>query len=105
MSKPSYVVYPAKIANHKIRVMKKEIERLNNKVEELMTLYTTERNVKEDYKAIIKEAIKHLHKRNEQNNSALTNKEETIISKHELLELEIINNKILEDILQGSDEE
>jgi len=34
---------------------KKEIERLNNKVEELMTLYTTERYVKEDYKNIIKE--------------------------------------------------
>lgn len=32
-----------------------EIERLNNKVDELMTLYTTERNVKEDYKSIIKE--------------------------------------------------
>lgn len=38
----------------------KEIERLNNKVEELMTLYTTERNVKEDYKAIIKEVREHI---------------------------------------------
>lgn len=37
-----------------------ENERLNNKVEELMTLYTTERNVKEDYKAIIKEAIEYI---------------------------------------------
>ena len=35
----------------------KEIKRLQNKVEELMTLYTTERNVKEDYKSIIREAI------------------------------------------------
>ena len=34
----------------------KEIERLQNKVEELMTLYTTERNVKEDYRAIINKA-------------------------------------------------
>lgn len=38
----------------------KEIERLNNKVEELMTLYTTEREVKEDYKVIIKEALEYL---------------------------------------------
>ena len=40
----------------------KEIERLNNKVEELMTLYTTERNVKEDYKAIINELEKWIEK-------------------------------------------
>lgn len=33
----------------------KEIERLKNKNEELLTLYTTEREVKEDYKSIIKE--------------------------------------------------
>lgn len=52
----------------------------------------------------IDKSIEHLHKRNEQNNSALTNKEETIISKHELLKLEIINNKILEDILRGNNE-
>lgn len=32
-----------------------EIERLNNKVEELMTLYTTEREVKEEYKRVINE--------------------------------------------------
>ena len=38
----------------------KEIERLNNKVEELMTLYTTEKNVKDDYKAIINELEKWL---------------------------------------------
>lgn len=37
-----------------------EIERLNNKVEELMTLYTTERYVKEDYKAIIKEVREYI---------------------------------------------
>lgn len=37
-----------------------EIERLNNKVEELMTLYTTERNVKEDYKIIIKEVREYI---------------------------------------------
>ena len=37
-----------------------ELERLNNKVEELMTLYTTEREVKEDYKSIIKEAIEYI---------------------------------------------
>ena len=53
----------------------------------------------------IDKAIEHLHKRYEQNNSALTNKEETIISKHELLKLENINNKILEDILRGKDNE
>lgn len=52
----------------------------------------------------IDKAIEHLHKRNKQNKSALTNKEETIISKHELLKLEIINNKILENILRGNDE-
>ena len=38
----------------------KEIERLNNKVEELMTLYTTEREVKEDYKTIIKEVREYI---------------------------------------------
>lgn len=32
-----------------------EIEKLNNKVEELMTLYTTEREVKDYYKNIINE--------------------------------------------------
>ena len=53
----------------------------------------------------INKAIEHLHKRNEQNKSALTNKEETIISKHELLKLEIINNEILENILRGDDNE
>lgn len=56
------------------------------------------------YKDRIDKAIEHLHKRNEQNKSALTNKEETIISKHELLKLENINNEILEDILRGKDE-
>lgn len=40
----------------------KEIERLNNKVEELMTLYTTEREVKEDYKSIIKEVREYIEK-------------------------------------------
>ena len=34
---------------------KEEIKRLQNKNEELLTLYTTEREVKEDYKSIIKE--------------------------------------------------
>lgn len=38
----------------------KEIERLNNKVEELTTLYTTEINVKEDYKTIIKEVREYI---------------------------------------------
>ena len=33
----------------------KENERLQNKNEELMTLYTTEREVKDEYKSIIKE--------------------------------------------------
>ena len=66
----------------------------------------------QEYKKILKEkcdafdkAIEHLHKINEQNKSALTNKEQTIISKHELLNLEIINNKILENILRGEDNE
>ena len=38
----------------------KEIERLQNKNEELMTLYTTEREVKEDYKSIIKEVREYI---------------------------------------------
>lgn len=38
----------------------KEIERLNNKNEELLTLYTTEREVKEDYKSIIKEVREYI---------------------------------------------
>lgn len=37
-----------------------EIERLNNKVEELMELYTTERHCKDDYKAIIKEVREYI---------------------------------------------
>ena len=41
-------------------LFKLEIERLNNKVEELMTLYTTERYVKEDYKTIIKEVREYI---------------------------------------------
>lgn len=41
---------------------RKEIDRLNNKIEELMTLYTTEREVKEDYKAIIKEVREYVDK-------------------------------------------
>lgn len=43
-----------------IRYACDEIERLNNKVEELMTLYTTEREVKEDYKSIIKEVREYI---------------------------------------------
>ena len=35
----------------------KENEQLHNKVEELMELYTTERHCKDDYKAIINEAL------------------------------------------------
>lgn len=38
----------------------KEIERLNNKVEEERTLYTTEREVKEEYKDKINKAIEEL---------------------------------------------
>ena len=34
-----------------------EILKLEDKVEELMELYTTEREVKEDYKSIIKEVL------------------------------------------------
>ena len=39
---------------------KEEIERLQNKNEELLTLYTTEREVKEDYKSIIKEVREYI---------------------------------------------
>lgn len=45
-----------------IKVQDKEIERLNNKVEELMTLYTTERHVKEDYRHKIDMVIKEIEK-------------------------------------------
>jgi hypothetical protein len=41
----------------------KEIERLNNKNEELLSLYTTEREVKDDYKTIINELEKWLKER------------------------------------------
>ena len=34
MSKPAYVVYPAKVANHIVRKQNKEIERLNNIIKE-----------------------------------------------------------------------
>lgn len=47
---------------NEVHTKDKEIERLNNKNEELLTLYTTERNVKEDYKAIIKEVRERLIK-------------------------------------------
>ena len=40
----------------------KEINRLNNKVEELMELYTTERHCKDDYKSIIKEVREKIEK-------------------------------------------
>lgn len=46
-----------------------EIEELNSKVENLMTLYTTEREVKEDYKAIIKEVRDYI-----ENNNIYSNK-------------------------------
>ena len=66
--------------------------------------------IKKDYEIYklqqrIDKAIEHLYKRNEQNKSALTNKEQTIISKHELLKLEIFNNEILENILRGEENE
>ena len=42
-----------------------EIERLNNKVEELMELYTTERHCKDDYKYIINELEKWLEEQHQ----------------------------------------
>ena len=38
----------------------KENEQLNDKVEELMELYTTERHCKDDYKSIIKEVREYI---------------------------------------------
>ena len=46
----------------RIATLEYEVERLNNKVEELMSLYTTEREVKEDYKSIIKKLEKYVDK-------------------------------------------
>lgn len=43
-----------------IMKQEEEIRKLQNKVEELMTLYTTEREVKDDYKAIINKVISHI---------------------------------------------
>ena len=45
------------------KMLEKEIERLNNKNEELLTLYTTEREVKDDYKTIVNELEKWLEER------------------------------------------
>ena len=55
-----------------------EIERLNSKAEELMTLYTTEREVKEDYKSIIKE-VKEYIKENEKEYGSLEDNEKIIL--------------------------
>lgn len=41
-----------------VKTIEEHITKLQNKVEELMTLYTTERNVKEDYKRHIEDAIR-----------------------------------------------
>lgn len=41
-------------------------ERQTNKTEELMTLYTTEREVKEDYKSIIKEVREYIKENQEE---------------------------------------
>lgn len=54
---------------------------------------------------IIEEIKEHLLKRNEQNKIALTNREDTLISKHELLRLEITNNNILLEMLDKEDEQ
>lgn len=52
----------------------KEIERLQNKNEELLTLYTTEREVKEDYKSIIKEVREYC-----ENNKEFTQRLEDVL--------------------------
>ena len=49
--------------NKEIENLKQENERLNNKNEELLTLYTTEREVKDYYKNIINELEKWLEER------------------------------------------
>lgn len=49
-----------RILINKINEYKQEIERLKEKNDELLTLYTTERNVKEDYKAEINKAIEYI---------------------------------------------
>ena len=51
-----YETQPSTKFYKNISLIEEEIERLCNKVDELMTLYTTERYVKEDYKAIIDKA-------------------------------------------------
>lgn len=56
-----------------------------------------------ELQARINNAIEQLQIRNRQNESALTNREETIISKHELLKREIIENDFLIGLLKGSD--
>jgi uncharacterized protein YllA (UPF0747 family) len=80
--------------NKKIKEKDKEIERLNHEADTYMEIAVARQKR-------INKAIEHLHERYKQNNSALTNKEKTIISKHDLLKLENTNNKLLEDILKG----
>lgn len=59
----SDVIYPTMVIRTQaetIELQEKEIKRLNNKNEELLSLYTTEREVKDYYKNIINELEKWL---------------------------------------------
>lgn len=75
-------------------------------------IVNSEKSFDIDYKNLSKQlieridkAIEHLNKRNEQNYGALSNPENTIISKHQLLDLEITNNNILLEILGDKENE
>lgn len=61
--------------------------------------------IADNLQARIDKAIEQLQIRNRQNESALTNREETIISKHDLLKREITENNFLIGLLKGSDKE
>ena len=62
-----YETQPSTKFYKNVKTIEEHITKLQNKVEELMTLYTTERNVKEDYKNIIKEVREQIHKDREKN--------------------------------------
>lgn len=103
-----------KKATKKIEKLEKQKEYLTTQqlLDELQKRLDFDANVSEELATEINElqartdkAIEQLQIRNRQNESALTNREETIISKHELLKREIIENDFLIGLLKGSDKE